>query len=450
MNEVEDNTKDKKEDIKEAELEKTKQRPATFTKLILIFESSLLVFSLFFLAVGLKVFLGIFLMGSFLFFLVLTVMILLKRDLRTTSWLPVVFIPCIMSLIIFIAVVNIPFGLSAEDQETKEVSEQSEVIKTYIVEFKKIKSEFIDKYELAGTTPRISLTPIISEMQDIRRELSDLDPPENINRLAGVKELCLYGMDKVIEGFQEFQMGNETKSMTLLKEADKIFESVDNTIKEIEDEFRITAAQEDNTKEVSKQSEEVEEPVEETEVIEEPVIEEVVKETEEEVVEPEEGTEEESKYLEAGMYKVGGDIPAGEYLIIAEGTMGYYQVAKDSSGDLDSIISNDNFSSTRYITVSDGQYLEIKRAKMILASEVEPQIPEDGVYTDGMYKAGKDIPAGEYKVVSTEGMAYFEVSKDSKGTLGSIVTNDNFEGEKYLTIKDGQYLKLNRCRIEIK
>jgi len=45
-------------------------------------------------------------------------------------------------------------------------------------------------------------------------------------------------MDKVIEGFQEFQMENEIKSISLLRETDKIFESVDNAIKEIEDKLK--------------------------------------------------------------------------------------------------------------------------------------------------------------------------------------------------------------------
>ncbi|MBO8169370.1 MAG: hypothetical protein H0Z35_09335 [Thermoanaerobacteraceae bacterium] len=146
------------------------------------------------------------------------------------------------------------------------------------------------------------------------------------------------------------------------------------------------------------------------------------------------------------MYKVGKDIPAGEYLIIAEG-MGYYQVTKDSSGSLDSIVSNDNFTNTRYVTVSEGQYLEITGSKMILASEAEPQKPQNGEYADGMYKVGKDIPAGEYKVVATGGIAYLEVAKDSKGGLDSIITNDNFEGEKYITVKEGQYIKLVDCKL---
>ena len=114
---------------------------------------------------------------------------------------------------------------------------KSEEAIEYLEKFEYIKEEFMDKYELAGTTPRIALSSVISEMQDSKRDLSRLDPPENFDRLSGVKELCLYGMDKVIEGFQEFQMENETQSLLLLIEADKILESVDKTINEIKEDL---------------------------------------------------------------------------------------------------------------------------------------------------------------------------------------------------------------------
>lgn len=121
--------KNNKEDMEEYINEKMKERPTVFTKLILIFEFGLFLFSLFFLIIGLKVFLGVFLMGSFLFFLVLTFISLIKRHYRTTFWLPITFIPCIALLIAFIAIVNIPFGSSTtQETDVEEASEQSEAI----------------------------------------------------------------------------------------------------------------------------------------------------------------------------------------------------------------------------------------------------------------------------------------------------------------------------------
>ena len=68
-----------------------------------------------------------------------------------------------------------------------------------------------------------------------------------------------------------------------------------------------------------------------------------------------------------------------------------------------------------------------------------------------MFKVGKDIPAGEYKVIldSTIGMGYLEVSSNSSHQLSSIVTNENVTADTYITVKDGQYLKLNDVKIQI-
>ncbi|GEM_PF-2412672 len=152
--------------------------------------------------------------------------------------------------------------------------------------------------------------------------------------------------------------------------------------------------------------------------------------------------------IKAGMYKVGKDIQAGEYVLFASGGLtSYFQVAKDSSGTLDSIITNDNFNGNRYITVVDAQYIEFSRAKMFPVNKAPVLQPIDGKYPEGMYKVGRDIIAGEYKVVSDGGSSYLEVAADSSGLLDSIITNDNFATEKYITIKDGQYIKLSHCHI---
>jgi hypothetical protein len=117
---------------------------------------------------------------------------------------------------------------------------------------------------------------------------------------------------------------------------------------------------------------------------------------------------------------------------------------------LESIITNDNFQGTRYVTVKDGQYIELKSSKMLPVNEAPVQEPQSGQYKDGMYKVGRDIKAGEYKVVASGSTAYYEVASNSGGGIESIVSNDNFEGEKYITVKDGQYLKLNGCSIPAK
>lgn len=152
-------------------------------------------------------------------------------------------------------------------------------------------------------------------------------------------------------------------------------------------------------------------------------------------------------WITAGMYKVGTDIPAGEYVLLCTGSSAYFEIASDSTGNLSSIIANDNISTHTYVTVKDGQYFEFKNSKVRLAEYVDAFSAESGAYEEGMYKVGVDIPAGEYKIAATSDYGYFEVDKDSNNTLSSIITNDNFSGEKYITIKTGQYLKMSNCKL---
>lgn len=154
---------------------------------------------------------------------------------------------------------------------------------------------------------------------------------------------------------------------------------------------------------------------------------------------------EEAKKIKAGSYRVGNDIPAGEYKIYSNGFT-YMEVAKDSSGTLDSIVTNDNVTTFRYITVQDGQYLSFNDGYALAIADVKPHDSADG-YGDGQYLVGFDIPAGEYNVLS-DGFCYVEVASSSTGDLYSIVTNDNFDTNKFITVADGQYLTIRGGKIE--
>lgn len=156
---------------------------------------------------------------------------------------------------------------------------------------------------------------------------------------------------------------------------------------------------------------------------------------------------EDTNYIKPGNYKVGSDIDPGEYVIMGSG---YLEVTKDSSGEFSSIISNDNYSNITYITLNDGVYFDFSKGKMYTLDEA-PAIDSSGdSLPEGKYKVGRDIEPGEYKVSSYGGSAYLEVCKDSFGEFSSIVSNDNFENEKYITVSEGQYIKLQGCKLLLK
>lgn len=71
-----------------------------------------------------------------------------------------------------------------------------------------------------------------------------------------------------------------------------------------------------------------------------------------------------------------------------------------------------------------------------------------GKHDVGMYKVGTDIPAGEYEIVSTlTTMEYVSVTSNASHKLSAIGTKENFDGERYITLKEGQYVTLKRCKI---
>lgn len=155
----------------------------------------------------------------------------------------------------------------------------------------------------------------------------------------------------------------------------------------------------------------------------------------------------------SGMYKVGDTMPAGEYLLLANdewSNSGYYEVTSDTTGELDSIIVNDNFDNRGFVQVEEGTYINLQRCVAIPVDEVPPYEAENGYYPEGTYRVGIDIPAGEYTLspIDSDISGYYELREDASGDWDKIISNKNFDGEFFLTIKDGQYFTLSLAEIK--
>jgi len=142
-----------------------------------------------------------------------------------------------------------------------------------------------------------------------------------------------------------------------------------------------------------------------------------------------------------GTYLVGTDIPAGRYKGTPSGGTAYWGINTDANGD--NTIANNNTDGQFYVTVKNGQYLEIVRA------EIAKFTPESAVMSnsvsDGTYLVGTDIPAGRYKGTPSGGTAYWGINKDANGD--NTIANNNTDGQFYVTVKNGQYLEIVRAEI---
>jgi len=83
----------------------------------------------------------------------------------------------------------------------------------YIALASKKFEKFMEKYELANSTAKINLSPIISDMQDIKSEFEEIEAPENLIDMQTAKDLYLEGMSLTIQGFMYFQSEKSQKEV---------------------------------------------------------------------------------------------------------------------------------------------------------------------------------------------------------------------------------------------
>ncbi|MFE3856185.1 hypothetical protein ACFXPN_34290 [Streptomyces griseorubiginosus] len=153
-----------------------------------------------------------------------------------------------------------------------------------------------------------------------------------------------------------------------------------------------------------------------------------------------------------GDFQVGSDVKPGTYRTTGnDDGMCYWERAKDASGEMDSLLANDNVTGTSYVTVKAGDKLFKSsdcndweavdaKAKGSPASEMSG----DG----GMFRVGADIAPGTYKSTgNTDDSCYWERTKDAEHGIDSILANDNANGTAVVRISasDG-YFKTAGCK----
>ncbi|PIC87286.1 hypothetical protein CSV72_04760 [Sporosarcina sp. P20a] len=153
-----------------------------------------------------------------------------------------------------------------------------------------------------------------------------------------------------------------------------------------------------------------------------------------------------------GTYEVGTDIEPGEYLVFSNGVT-LLENTTDQSGNPDSIVFNvalDGRSHT-YVTVRQGEYFTLKGGEMYPVASSPSIKPANGIYKDGQYKVGTDIPAGTYTLLVEDqsDIGFYEISKNSRQDMMDLLVSDVVEGETSINITDGQYLTIRNAYLKV-
>lgn len=144
-------------------------------------------------------------------------------------------------------------------------------------------------------------------------------------------------------------------------------------------------------------------------------------------------------------YKVGTQIPAGEY--VARGNSVSAKIMADLTGDSDADLGYWSSGKCVVFKVEDGQY--VKTEGDIYPIELTQDLKAaDNIYKDGMYKIGFHMPAGTYKLKADVDTAYAEIYDDN---VPEAKRQDMIiaEPEQTFTVKEGQYVILTGGRVTL-
>lgn len=144
-----------------------------------------------------------------------------------------------------------------------------------------------------------------------------------------------------------------------------------------------------------------------------------------------------------GSYVIGRDMPAGEYAVFTEDTSGNnafssctFTLYKNEQDETK--IGTFSFQHHGLVTLYNGQHLILTKGYAVQADRagISPG-------TTGMYKAGRDMEPGVYRLTPmTSDGAHYALYNDVRYYYDYMDDYRTFSGPVTITLEEGQYLEL--------
>ncbi len=153
----------------------------------------------------------------------------------------------------------------------------------------------------------------------------------------------------------------------------------------------------------------------------------------------------------AGSYEVGKEIPAGEYVAVANGntpTMDFYLgIYTSASQSEESELMGSWCQGSKLLVLEEGMYIELIHANLY---DMEKHgHPSDPFSSSGMYKVGRDLVAGTYTVMNYSDQYTGEYTIYSSINCIAPIARDSgmvSSGETtQITLQDGEYIEMRFC-----
>ena len=155
------------------------------------------------------------------------------------------------------------------------------------------------------------------------------------------------------------------------------------------------------------------------------------------------------------MYMVGRDIAHGIYAGVADegpSESCYWARLSNALGDIDGVLTNGNAEGQFYVEIQDTDaYFQTGCEITALAEWPSPDQPHTAVL-QGMYLIGRDIGPGTYRGEGGQGIlesCYWARLSGLSGELDDLITNNNSNGQFYVTVEVSDYALQTECKLTL-
>ena len=156
----------------------------------------------------------------------------------------------------------------------------------------------------------------------------------------------------------------------------------------------------------------------------------------------------EQQVYDSGSYRVGTDIPAGDYVLTEnENAMFASVIVRESDAEDSNLLAHHLINHQLVVRLQPDTWLTLSEAKAYPISQA-PKI-EDGVTGEGGYLVGVQIPAGVYAVCLTEKapLSSYSIYDDIIGTNAQLIKFEVVHEAMTIELHDGEYVELSGCHL---
>lgn len=152
-----------------------------------------------------------------------------------------------------------------------------------------------------------------------------------------------------------------------------------------------------------------------------------------------------------GIYEVGTDIPAGQYMLIdnANTDARWASFVYSTDPEFVNVIKTEYFNNYNLIQVNEGEYLRLQRCRAV-PLEFAPTIePTNNAFEEGYYTVGVHIPSGTYELQnpSTTDGGYCLVYSDLRRISYTYYDMPPEQTNVMIQLSDGNLVYLAGCKM---